>query len=45
MFEEGAMKRGCLYCYSGNIDKAIEVFHGFYSNVRLGYPKRNEEKV
>ena len=39
------MKRGCLYCYSGNIDKAIEVFRGFYSNVRLGYPKRNEEKV
>ena len=39
------MKRGYLYCYSGNIDKAIEIFHGFYSNVRLVYHKGDEEEV
>lgn len=34
------MKRGCLYCYSGNMDRAIEVFNGFYPDIRLIYPQR-----
>ena len=34
------MKRGCLYCYGGNMEKAIEVFHGFYPSIRLVYPQR-----
>lgn len=29
------MKRGCLYCYSGNMDRAIELFQGFYPDIRL----------
>lgn len=32
------MKRGCLYCYSGNTDRAIEAFKGFYPHIRLVYP-------
>lgn len=38
------MKRGCLYCYSGNMDRAIEVFHGFYPDIRLVYPRRMKRK-
>ena len=34
------MKRGCLYCYSGNMDKAIELFNGCYPDIRLVYPQR-----
>ena len=34
------MKRGCLYCYGDNIDRAMEVFHGFYPDIRLVYPMR-----
>lgn len=34
------MKRGCLYCYSGNMDRAIELFQGFYPDIRLIYPQR-----
>lgn len=38
------MKRGCLYCYGNNIQKAMEVFHGFYLNIRLVYPQRIKRK-
>lgn len=34
------MKRGCLCCYSSNIDRAIEVFNGFYPDIHLVYPQR-----
>lgn len=34
------MKRGCLYCYSGNMSRAIEAFNGFYPDIRLVYPQR-----
>ena len=34
------MMRGCLYCYNGYMDRAIELFNDCYPDIRLVYPQR-----